>query len=61
MVQKFDTVTGKYLCQDFIAGDQVDYENPLGDTIEPTVMEEFNFGPYASEEPYLPFNMVQPN
>jgi len=39
---------GKFICisQEFIAGDQVDYENPNGDPIDPP------------EYPYQQFNMT---
>jgi hypothetical protein len=64
VVQVFDTDKGQYILQEFIAGDQVDYEervlghegNPLG----AKEMAKFNFGPEAEKEPYLPFDMVQP-
>jgi hypothetical protein len=47
VVQTYDTNTRKYTGQEFIAGDQVDYETETGDPIE-----------RISE--YLAFDMVQP-
>jgi len=60
VIQTFDTDTGKYVNQEFVAGDQVDYENQKGVTLDPLMMENLNFGPYAANEPYLSFDMVQP-
>jgi len=62
VVQTFDTDKRKYIGQNFIAGDQVDYESTDGQTpIEDGFMESVNFGPDAEKEPYLPFDMVQPD
>jgi len=51
VVQEFDTIKKKWTDQEFIAGDQVDYEdadgNPVDDELTP-------------ETSYLPFEMVQP-
>jgi hypothetical protein len=47
VIQSFDTNTRKYTGQEFIAGDQVDYETETGHPIE-------------SFSEYLPFDMVQP-
>ena len=61
VIQTFDTDTRQYISQNFVAGDQVDYESTDGQTpIEDGFMESVNFGPYAEKEPYLPFDMVQP-
>lgn len=61
VIQTFDTGTGKYIDQEFYASEQVDYESTDGQTpIEDEFMESVNFGPYAEQEPYLPFDMVQP-
>jgi len=51
--QKFETVNGKHVCvgQDFIASDQVDYENDAGETVDIDV----------AKEQYQPFDMVQPD
>lgn len=67
VIQTFDTEKGKYVSQEFVAGDQVDYEeketgNPMDweEWDKLNVNKELNFGPYAENEPYLPFDMVQP-
>lgn len=60
VTQVFDTETGKYVSQNFTAGTDVDYEDPFGNILNPVGMEQYNFGPYAASEPYLPFDMVQP-
>ncbi len=48
VIQTFDTKTGKFVSQEFIAGDQVDFEDKKGNAVE-----EF--------DNYLPFDMVQPD
>jgi hypothetical protein len=48
VVQKFDTETRQFVCQEFIAGDQVDVENEHGEPVE-------------SFDKYLPFEMKQPS
>lgn len=60
VIQVFDTETGKYLSQNFTAGANVDYENEQGQTLNDLDMKQYNFGPDAASEPYLPFDMVQP-
>ena len=63
VIQTFDTEKKQYVRQKFIAGDEVTYEDGTGaEAVPPTdeEMAEVNFGPEAKEEPYLPFNMVQP-
>ncbi len=61
VIQVFDTDTKKYVSQNFVAGDQVDYESTDGQTpIEDGDLEKYNFGPDAENEPYLPFDMLQP-
>lgn len=47
VIQSFDTNTRKYTGQEFIAGDQVDYETETGVPVE-------------SFSEYLAFDMVQP-
>ena len=55
VVQKYDTESGKYIEQDFIAEDDVTYENEFGERI---LADE---SPVKfSDIPYLPFDMVQP-
>jgi len=48
VIQKFDMETRQFICQEFIAGDEVDFENEDGDPVE-------------SFDEYLPFNMKQPS
>jgi len=50
VIQTFDTDTGRCVSQQFIAGDQVDYEDENGDPVE---WEE-------APKAYQPFEMVQP-
>ena len=52
VVQEFKQKKGKFVClkQEFVAGDQIDYENDNGDTVE---IDE-------SKEIYFPMEMVQP-
>ena len=66
VVQTFDTETGKYVSQDFVAGDQVDYETEK-QNINGAFLDDKNnvlddvCSKMPFPEPYLPFNMVQPN
>jgi len=60
VIQVFDTNTGKYISQNFTAAANVNYENEAGHTLFAAQLEQYNFGPYAASEPYLPFDMVQP-
>ena len=60
VVQRFNTRTGKYIKQEFIAGDQVNYTDMDGVPANWKELEKVNFGPYAKNEPYLPFEMKQP-
>jgi len=48
VVQRYDTEEDKFVSQEFIAGDEVSYEDELGVAVE---VDDF---------PYLPFDMVQP-
>ena len=52
VVQKYDTMTDSWVSQEFVAGDQVEYENKNGEAVNPEIMGE--------PEPYLGFDMVQP-
>ena len=47
VIQEFDTETRQFVSQEFVAGEQVDFEDEFGDTVEP-----------FSE--YLAFDMVPP-
>ena len=51
VIQTFDTETGKYTSQEFVAGDDVQYENEFGEKIE---------GLRLQRESVLPLDMVQP-
>ena len=50
VVQKFEN--NKFVSQEFIAGDQIEYETPNGEQVE----EEEE----VQDLPYQPFDMVQP-
>jgi len=54
VIQQFDTDLGRYVSQNFTAGDPVEYETPEGEPVDPSMMEGLD------GEPYLPFDMVQP-
>lgn len=54
VIQKFDTETNTWLEQNFIASDQVDIEDELGNVVEYEYLPD-NFWDY-----YLNFDMVQP-
>jgi hypothetical protein len=60
VIQQFDTDTGKFVGQSFTACSEVAYENVAGETIEDDVMAPLGFGPDAEDEPYMPFDMKQP-
>lgn len=49
VVQSYDTETYKFVHQEFVAGDQVDWENKDGETLDSPATKN-----------YLPFDMVQP-
>jgi hypothetical protein len=64
VIQRFDTEKKHYISQEFIAGDQVDYESSDGEPLTKAQKEELagiGFGPSATIEAYLPFDMVQPS
>lgn len=54
VIQTIDTKSGELINQEFIAGDQCDYEDEKGNCID---VEEC-FG--EDDEPYFPYDMVQP-
>ena len=60
VIQQFDTEKNKYVSQYFIAGDQVDYEDSQGNSLDLNELGDKGFGPKSEVEPYLPFDMVQP-
>jgi len=55
VIQEFDTEKGAFVSQEFIAGEDVSYENERSCVID---SEAFNKA--DGEEDYLPFEMVQP-
>ena len=50
VIQEYDTELRKFISQEFIAGDESDYEDLNGNSME-GLMSDF---------PYLPFEMIQP-
>ena len=54
VIQKFDTETNKFISQEFIASDEVTWEDP-DEIDEPTDAPVVN-----GETPYLNYTMVQP-
>ena len=54
VIQVFDTETGRFVSQEFVAGDQCDYEDGNG---VPVCSEALEVG---GKEASLPFDMVQP-
>lgn len=61
VIQVFDTEKNAYVSQHFVAGDTVDYERANGDRLNLKQLGDAGFGPYSEIEPYLQFDMVQPN
>jgi hypothetical protein len=55
VTQVFDTEQGRFISQDFTAGDECDYEDRNGDWVDEELFE------VNGKEVYLPFEMVQPN
>jgi hypothetical protein len=53
VIQTIDTNTGTLINQEFIAGDQCDYEDGEGNTVDPDEL-------FDGDEPYFPYDMVQP-
>lgn len=53
VIQTFDTETGKYVSQSFVAGDQTDYEQDG----EPVDLAECG----TLDVTYLPYEMIQPD
>ena len=57
VIQVFDPSKGRWISQEFVAGDETEYEDENGETIDDLDFTEQAGG---GEEPYLPFDMVQP-
>jgi hypothetical protein len=55
VIQVFDTEKKEFVSQEFICGDQCDYEDANGEGVDAS---EFNNA--AGAEAYLPFEMRQP-
>jgi hypothetical protein len=54
VIQTFDSETNKFICQQFVAGDECKYENTDG--------EHVDFDSLGIPEiPYLPYDMVSPD
>ena len=49
VVQVFDTEKGRFVSQEFVAGDEVAYEDSHGEAVDSDMVAA-----------YLPFHMVQP-
>lgn len=58
VIQTYDTDAQNWLNQEFIAGDQVDYELEDGTPIN---IQDFIDRVVDSKEPYLSFDMKKPN
>lgn len=54
VVQKFDSESGRCLSQEFVAGDQIEWEDQTGDTVE-----DGQFG-IDVEGLYYPLEMKRP-
>jgi len=57
VIQSFDTDAQRWTRQSFVAGDQCDYELEDG---TPMHSSDFEERVISKQEPYLPFDMVQP-
>ena len=55
VVQQFDTDKGKYVSQEFVAGNLVEYEDKSGNAVDSSLMQSED-----GTKPYLPFDMQQP-
>lgn len=57
VIQSFDTDSQNWVDQEFIAGDQCEYETEDGNPIS---LQNFLDRVVSNVEPYLQYNMVQP-
>ena len=55
VVQDFDTELGKFIGQEFVAGDDCQYEDALGNPVDPQLLE------VDGKEVYLLFTMTNEN
>lgn len=53
VIQQFDTKTGKFVSQEFVAGSDVSYEDPDGNPIGKVSQAKI-------DKAYLSYDMVQP-
>ena len=61
VIQQYDTDKKQYIGQEFVAGDEAQYEDPEGNCLSTKKMKKEGFGPGAvGGEPYLSYDMVQP-
>tara|TARA_Y100000034_G_scaffold112241_1_gene146032 strand:- start:58 stop:507 length:450 start_codon:yes stop_codon:yes gene_type:complete len=60
VIQNFDPKTRKFVSQEFVAGDQVNYEDENGEEVDDDLFCHEVPGQNFMPEVYLPFNMVQP-
>jgi hypothetical protein len=58
VVQKFDTETRKFISQEFIAGDETEWETVSGRPVGHDA--DLIYGKGGVDEPYLNFEMIQP-
>ena len=56
VIQRYDTETETFVSQEFVAGDQVDWEDEDGKSLDPDDFVVKGDGTL----PYLPFDMVPP-
>lgn len=56
VVQVFDTKTKRFVSQEFVAGDECEYEDETGDQVESDMFEGED-----GREVYLEYEMKQPN
>lgn len=56
VIQNYDTDTERFVSQEFVAGDQVDWEDEDGQSLNPEEFVVKGDGTF----PYLPFDMVLP-
>ena len=54
VIQNFDTELKRFVSQEFVAGDQCEYEDENGEAVESDMLE------VDGKEVYLSYNMVQP-
>jgi len=62
VIQQFDTDDRRFVGQEFVAADEVTWENQLGERLYHDEEEnaELIYGKGGVDEPYLNFDMVQP-